>query len=241
MAQHIRQAQPQAGDDRRQWRTAETIALVWLVLALASIIPLVNMLGSGLPIFTFVWLIVPLGVLLRTRDASRIGMGYAPPGDVLKTAGLMLAALMVIWLAFEPWTHAYRSLVRLALEEPDMTFAWLVRLDGPAGWLGMVLTSGLVTIFGEELFFRGWLLNLFRERMGVWAANALQAALFSIPQAIVALFFPPLNAVLFIAVYSWLAIGMVGGWAAARTRTIWPSLIAATISNLVLTLIILLA
>ena len=52
------------------------------------------------------------------------------------------------------------------------------------------------------------------------------------------LLFPPLQAVVWIVVYSWLAVGVVGGWAAARTRSIWPSLIAATLTNLVLTALV---
>lgn len=232
------------GTDRstssRKWGTAETIALIWLVLALAALAVLPIVLDTGLPVFGYIWLVVPLIALLVKRDADHIGMGAAPLGDVLKTAGIALGALMVVWLIFEPWSNVYRSLLMLALEDPDVTFTWLTRFGGVPGWLGMFLTTGLLTIFGEELFFRGWLLHVLQKRMGMWWAIALQAALFSLPQAIVALFFPPLQAVLYIFVYAWLAIGVIGGWAAARTGTIWPSLIAATLSNLILSLIILL-
>lgn len=40
--------------------------------------------------------------------------------------------------------------------------------------------------------------------------------------------------ILYVVVYAWLTIGIVGGWAAARTGSIWPSLVTATVGNLVL-------
>jgi membrane protease YdiL (CAAX protease family) len=71
--------------------------------------------------------------------------------------------------------------------------------------------------------------------MAPWAAILLQAALFMLPQAIAALLLPPLQGLLYAVFYSWLAIGVVGGWAANRTGSIWPSLISATLCNLILT------
>jgi hypothetical protein len=46
---------------------------------------------------------------------------------------------------------------------------------------------------------------------------------------------PPLPGALYAVVYSWLAVGVIGGWAAARTKSIFPSLTAATLFNLILT------
>jgi len=43
---------------------------------------------------------------------------------------------------------------------------------------------------------------------------------------------------LYVLVYTWLAIGMVAGWAASRTGSIWPGLISATLCNLVLVALI---
>jgi membrane protease YdiL (CAAX protease family) len=95
-----------------------------------------------------------------------------------------------------------------------------------------------VTIFGEKLFFRGWVLQLLLRSLHVRWAIALQAALFTIPQLIAALIFPPLQAFLWVVVYSWLAIGVAGGWAAAHTGSIWPSLAAATVVNLIWTAVV---
>ena len=43
---------------------------------------------------------------------------------------------------------------------------------------------------------------------------------------------------LYALIYTWLAIGVVGGWAASRTGSIWPSLLSATMCNLILVALI---
>jgi membrane protease YdiL (CAAX protease family) len=109
----------------------------------------------------------------------------------------------------------------------DVTFAWLVRYEGAAGWLLMLLTSGLVTIFAEELFFRGWLLQLLLRRMSRWPAILLQAALFALPQALPASLLSPVQALVWVGAYAFLGVGVINGWAAARTGSVWPGAIAA--------------
>jgi membrane protease YdiL (CAAX protease family) len=216
------------------------ISLGWIVLALAVTIPVTLALGGSYPVFTVLWLAVPLIALLRSRDPRCIGLRPVPWSLLLKTTALNLGALLLVMAAFEPWSHTYRLLIAAALAAPvpDTTFAWLLRLPGPAGWIGMAFYSGLVTLFGEELFFRGWLLQLLLRHMRPWLAIALQAALFSLPQALAALVMPPLQGALYVVVYSWLSIGVIGGWAAWRTQSIWPSLISATLCNLLLTALV---
>jgi membrane protease YdiL (CAAX protease family) len=102
----------------------------------------------------------------------------------------------------------------------------------------MFLYSGLITLFGEELFFRGWLLQLLHKRWGTVWAIVVQALLFVIPNMLVAFVLPSLQGILYLLVYTWLAIGLIGGWAASRTGSIWPSLISATVCNLVLVALI---
>ncbi|MGC9523471.1 MAG: CPBP family intramembrane glutamic endopeptidase [Anaerolineae bacterium] len=223
------------------WTRRETLALIWIVAALVGAVVATGVLETTLPIFTFIWPSVPLVVLLRTRDARRIGIRKVAWRDLLPATGLNLVLWWGLMAIFEPWTHIYRDLVREAMSSmpPDTTFAWLARYSGAGGWVGMVLYSGLVSLFGEELFFHGWLLQLLSRRMARGWAIALQATLLSLPQLIVMLLFPPLQAVIWITVYSWLAVGAVGGWFATQTKSIWPSLIAATLTNLILTALVL--
>ncbi len=222
--------------EAKTWGRAETVFVIWAGSALVSLIPIMRYLRGAFPVFTVLWLVVPLLVVLRTRDANRVGFRKISWRVFLTTTAINLGALLLVALVVEPWSHAYRALVRGALAgtPPDITFAWLIRFEGLAGWGGLLLYSGLVTIFGEELFFRGWLLQWLHHRMSrVWAI-LLQATLFSLPQLIASLVLSPLQGATYIAAYSWLAVGVVGGWAAARTESIWPSLVSATIWNLIL-------
>ncbi len=216
---------------------ARWVGLAWILLALFALLPVTMLLQGSFPVFTVLWLVVPLVALLRSRDASRVGLCAVPVRVLAGVTSLNLAGLLVAAALVEPWSHTYELLVRLATAAatPDTTFAWLVRFEGPSAWAGMLAYSGLVTLFAEELFFRGWLLQLLLRRMRPSFAIALQAALFTLPQLIATLVMPPLQGVLYALAYSWLAVGVVGGWAAARTKSILPSLIAATASNLVFT------
>jgi len=97
-----------------------------------------------------------------------------------------------------------------------------------------LLYSGLITIFGEELFFRGWLLQSLQQKMNKTTAIVIQAALFTIPQLLAAVLLPPAQGLIYAFAYSLLGIGIIGGWAAARTQSIWPSLVSASIWNLIM-------
>jgi membrane protease YdiL (CAAX protease family) len=203
---------------------------------LLSLVPVAVVLDGAFPILTVLWILVPLLAVARTRDATRVGIRVVPWRLLAETTAVNLGLSLALMLAFEPWSHTYGRLLELATtSQPlDTTFAWLVRLPRLPALAAMTAYAGLVTMFGEELFFRGWLLQLLRPRLGAGHAIALQAALFTVPQMVVAAFMSPLQSVLYVVVYAGLSVGVVGGWAAARTNSIWPSLVTVTAGNLVL-------
>ncbi len=219
-----------------KWGAAETVFLLWVGLAIAALAPVTIFLQGSFPIFTVIWLVVPLIIFLGVKDARRMGFQLITWRLFLSTTALNLGALLAISLLVEPGSHVYRALVTAALSSQpiDTTFAWLERFEGPLGWAGLILYSGFVTIFGEELFFRGWLLQSLLRKMKPFWAILLQAALFTLPQLLAALLLSPLQGAVYTIAYSWLAVGMVGGWAAARTRSIWPSLVSATFWNAIM-------
>ena len=218
----------------------EIVFVIWSILALASLIPVTLLLKSSFPISTVLWILVPLIVVFIKKDASRVGFRSISWRELFQATAINLGVLLLLMLVFEPWSHTYQRLLEAALssQSPDATFAWLLRFQRIPALAGMFLFSGLVTLFGEELFFRGWLLQLLRKRCGATWAILIQAALFAIPNMLVAFLLPPLQGVLYVLVYTWLAIGIIGGWAASWTGSIWPSLISATLCNLVLVVLI---
>ncbi len=217
-------------------KSSKTLFILWAVMALGSLIPVTQALNGSFPIFTVLWILVPFVAVLRSPHAHLVGFRAVPWKTLIQTTALNLAGLLVVMLAFEPWSHTYQKLLQLVLASPspDTTFAWLVRMPRGEALAAMTLYSGLVTLFGEELFFRGWLLQLLQKRVGTFWAVTIQAAAFVLPNLLAALMLPALQGVLYALVYAWLAIGMIGGWAAARTASIWPSLISATLCNLIL-------
>lgn len=222
-------------------RKQNFLAFAWIIAALLSLYPVTRLLNAAFPIFTFLFLAVPLIALIISRDAAGIGMRVIKWGDFFKYSAICLAANLALTAAFEPWSHTYRMLLQKALSSTpaDPTFSWLVHFSSPVGWIIFVLFAGLVSIFAEELFFRGWLQNKLMNRMGsIWAV-IIQATLFTLPQILAAFLLPLTQGILYGVVYSWLTIGLIGGWAASRTRSIWPSLVSATLYNLILCLIIL--
>jgi membrane protease YdiL (CAAX protease family) len=214
---------------------------LWAVLALAALLPVTRLLQGAFPIFTVAWILVPSIAVLLSKDAGRVGFRPISWRDLAPAAIINLGGVLLLMLIFEPWSHTYRQLLGLALSAPvpDTTFAWLLRFPRLPGLGGMVLYSGLVTLFGEELFFRGWLLQLLKRRWGTVWAILLQALLFTIPNLPVAFVLPPLEGILYVVVYTFMGIGLFGGWAASRTDSIWPSLVSATMCNLILVALIL--
>jgi len=206
------------------------------LLALIVLWPVTQLLNGSFPILTVLWIAIPLVAVWRTKDTRSIGFRTVPWRQLVQITVINLGGLLLLMLLFEPWSHTYQRLLALALssQTPDTTFAWLLRFPRIPALGAMTLYSGSVTLFGEELFFRGWLLQFFQKRLGAARAVIFQALLFVIPNLLVALVLPALQGVLYVLVYAWLAIGMLGGWAASRTGSIWPSLISATLCNLVL-------
>jgi membrane protease YdiL (CAAX protease family) len=220
----------------KKFGTAEIALVTWVGLALVFAILATFGLRGTFPIFTVIWLVVPLLVVMRTHDAGRVGFIRISWCMFLTTTAINLALLLLVSLLVEPWSHAYQALVNAAISSspPDTTFAWLVRFTGVPAWAGLLLYSGLVTIFGEELFFRGWLLLALQRKMHKLWAIVIQAALFTIPQLLAAFLLAPSHGLIYALLYSFLGVGIVGGWAASRTHSIWPSLASATLWNFIL-------
>ena len=223
-----------------QFISREILTTVWIMAALIILFLATIILDGSFPIFSLVWLVVPLVTLLRYRDSSKLGIQPIGWTKFVQYTCLNLAGSLTLMMFFEPWSHTYQILYTEAISGAhlDPTFGWLVRFPGLPGWVGLVFFSGLVTLFAEELFFRGWLLQWLQTRMSSGKAILLQATLFAIPQLLAAILLPPMQGILYVIFYAWLAIGLIGGWVAYRTQSIWPSLVSATICNLLMVIII---
>jgi len=226
-----------------RWGKPETILVVWSLLALVSLLPVTLLLHGSFPLFTVLWILVPLVIVAVKGHAERVGFCAISWREFAPVSAINLGGLLLLALVLEPWSHTYRMLVQAAVssQHPDTTFAWLIRLPRLPALGAMLVYSGTITLFGEELFFRGWLLHSLQKRWGAARAIIVQALLFTLPNLLASFALPPLQGTLYALVYTFLGVGLIGGWAAARTRSIWPSLFSATVGNLVFVALVALA
>ncbi len=208
------------------------LAAAWLALAAVAALVVPIALGASLPVLTFVWLLLGSVVLRRTRSTAALGLVRVPRRELLRVTVVATIAMTLLFGAAEALTHPYRELLELIREEstPDSTFAWVI--DHGRGWglVGFALYGGLVTMFAEEIVFRGALMTRLRPR-GVWVAVGGTTVAFAAVQALPAALLPAAAAVGFLLIDAVLAVGVVGGIAAYRTRSIWPALVAITVAN----------
>jgi hypothetical protein len=92
----------------KKWGIGETLCVVWIALAMAVLILAMRYLRGSFPLFTFVWLAVPLLAVILTRDANRVGFRKISWRLFLSTKVFNLAGLFLVSLLVEPWSHTTR-------------------------------------------------------------------------------------------------------------------------------------
>ena len=213
--------------------------LTWIILALLILTAVVFIYNTSIPIFTYVWLIVPL-IVLKNNDVNIIGTIKIQNNKLIKYTVIHFILLSIMYLVFEPWSNAYKLLIDLAVNStpPDPTFIWLSNNIEMNSLIIMFLMTLFITIFGEELFFRGYLFQKFKDKYGSLKANIFQAFLFALPNLIVTFMMPLVSGIVFVFVYAFLGVGCIGGYTAYKTDSIWPSLLSASLMNLILVIIL---
>ncbi|MCF8009555.1 MAG: CPBP family intramembrane metalloprotease [Halanaerobiales bacterium] len=211
----------------------------WIVISLVLLIAIIVIMETSLPIFTMFWLIVPLIVLTRNNE-EKIGIKKISIFDLLKYTTIHFLLLSIIYLCFEPWSGAYQLLIEIAVraKPSDPTFVWLSANTNLSSYLIMFLVTIFITIFGEELFFRGFIYQYFKAKRASIQAIIIQAVFFTLPNLIVTLMMPLVQGLVYLIVYAFLGVGCIGGYTAYKTDSIWPSLISASLINLILVLIL---
>jgi membrane protease YdiL (CAAX protease family) len=89
-----------------------------------------------------------------------------------------------------------------------------------------IIVIGLFGPFCEEIFFRGFALPVFARRYGLWGGILISAALFSA-------FHFSIGALVPIFIF-----GIVLAWLYVRTGSIYPSMVAHAVQNIVATLMV---
>lgn len=206
-------------------------------LAVAALAWFENTLAPWAPFF---WLTILLTIVLPLAMGLR---GFAPPRPTRVSIVLLALALPIALQAFAgvwmgaAWpafldaigvradaasgtAYAFPSAFATMLSEAAHRLGWTPEVV-QARYLGLIL---LWAGFGEELFYRGYVHWVWRERHGVLAAGLVSAAVFALrhlPQ--LALVHPfPWGAALSWAGFSFVA-GLALSWLYEKTGTLfWP-------------------
>lgn len=208
------------------------VAIGWLVAATVAAIAAPILIGASLPVFTLLWLAIAAVALRRHRKSSSLGLATPPHGEFVRVTATTTWLMTVLFGVAEFTTHPYRELLGLIREEssPDSTFAWVIEYGRSWGLVGFAVYGALVTIFAEEVVFRGALMSRLRSA-GCARAVAGTTIAFAAVQALPAALLPAREAVGFLAIDAVLAVGVVGGVAAYQSRSIYPTLVAVTVAN----------
>jgi membrane protease YdiL (CAAX protease family) len=211
---------------------ARSIASAWLAGAALAAIVVPVAVGAAIPVLTLVLLLVASLVLRRGGSAAVLGLVRIPRTEMARVTIVATIAMTAFFGLAEFLGHPYRELLDLVRVEPtpDSTFAWVVDHPGPVGLAGFVLHGGLVTMFAEEVVFRGALLQRLRLR-GAPVSVGVSTAAFAAVQTLPALLLPVSAGLSFLLLDAVVAVGMIGGLAAHRTGSILPPLVAVTVAN----------
>jgi membrane protease YdiL (CAAX protease family) len=167
--------------------------------------------GAGLILLELSYLI-PLVIVSAWRKGSWRSLGFQKfkPETLGLGCGLMLIGFFI--------TFVHNSiLVQLGFEIQADTITDLFNvLDTPI-WL--ILTGVIVAPLAEEIFFRGFLFQGFRQRYGWEKAALLSAAIFSLGHMDPASLIPTF------------VLGLIFAYLYQRSNSIWPGMIMHFLTN----------
>lgn len=211
--------------------------LVWLTIAFVLTLLVFIYKNVDFPLFSMLWLVVSILMGLNQK-VHVLGFEKETLKGSLKLSGIFLGISWILIGLIEYLTGSYGALIDLIQETGarDMSFSWLRGSREMVNYLYFFLFTFFVSIFAEEVFFRGYLLKMLEDKYNKTIANVLQAVLFSLPQIIVAFMLSPLEGISFVVLYSFMIYGVLSGYFAQKAGNIWPGLIVASLNNFLLTM-----
>ncbi|MFP6613586.1 MAG: ABC transporter permease subunit/CPBP intramembrane protease [Pirellulales bacterium] len=168
-------------------------------------------------IFMVVTVLMPalFMTLLLTRKPRKTLQLSAPSWLSLPAAGLMALAFLPIVIAIQSGVMTMVGPSEAALKEINV----LDKLFGAAPMWAVILVIALLPALCEEFAFRGFILSGFRHRGHDWRAIIFTSLFFAITHTIL---FQQFNAFL---------LGMLLGYLAVKSRSIWPPVIYHFVHN----------
>ena len=167
--------------------------------------------------------IAPALLLLRAQGENvflprktLFSFGWKP---ALFGVGLSLAFLAV---------YVFKRLI----EQGHFAFQFSLSFDD-------ILTTILFAGITEEIFFRGWLYNTLRKKLGFYAANCIAAGVFVLSHFPIWYTNGYFNDLTFLSnCLSTFVIGFLLGYVVEESKSIWGAMFAHSMHNLIVTVLI---
>lgn len=195
-----------------------TFCLVMLLIFYIAAFAQQRAMLPGLLLTEWLLILLPVCVMLwwaRVRFRSALQLAAPPP---LALAGALLAAsgAIILMLAVNAWHNRILPLPEEYAQEFSKLFAVG---ETPQGLALLLFALAVSPAICEEVLFRGAMLSGLRQRMPAWAAVLLTAFLFGCFHLSIYRLLP--TAIL----------GMLLGYIALRSRSIFPAMAAHAINN----------
>lgn len=142
-------------------------------------------------------------------------------------AGALVLAYPMEWLgegikAIPFWTEVLRTQAEAQAAEQKQILGVMLSLNGPLGWLELIMLMSVATAIGEELVFRGAMLRCFRQRAGFNHKAAI----------IVGFVFALIHFDLYGLIPRWI-MGTLLCYLVMWSGSLWPSIAAHAVNNLI--------
>jgi len=212
--------------DRDTW-----IFMGLVVLALIFVSIVYFSFSTSIPIGTLVFLLIPLiwNCIVKRRSAKYLGFVF---DDFFRNVGLgiLIAFALVIFMIIIELNFQVESSVReLMLRSKSPVFIFFESFSFPESVLMFFMYNFLVQTFGEEVFFRGFILRGLLNRVKKHFAIIISSLLFGAVH-LPLLFIAPGLVSLFFVINSVL-IGIIFAYIFVKRKSLIPSWIAHTIAN----------
>jgi membrane protease YdiL (CAAX protease family) len=179
-------------------------AALWAYLTLPS--PRVGLFLAG-PLF----LLAPLLVVFR-GETRRSELRLRP----VPLAACLAAAAATIAFLPAAVTAAFRLVP--PSDELEALLAEVLRADSGRDLALVLLGAAVAPALAEEIFFRGFLQRGLERRIGTWPGILVTATVFGILHGAT-------------RAPSIAALGVLFGWIASRSGSVWPSVVAHALTN----------
>lgn len=141
--------------------------------------------------------------------------------------GALVLAYPMEWLgeaikAIPFWPESMRASAEAQAIEQQQILGVLLSLDGPLGWLELVMLMSIATAIGEELVFRGAMLRCFKQQSGYNHFAAI----------VVGFVFALIHFDLYGLIPRWI-MGALLCYLVMWSGSLWPSIAAHAVNNFI--------